>query len=138
MVINALGFTSKPLYLFPQFIHNKPVELLEREDLKPENFNDDTLGRVPDRLYQNNPTQIFMHIALKVAKLVGVEKKFLHLDTTTMGVHGEHHQQEEDDITPITITYGRPKNKNGRNDPKQFLVSLITLSRSELPCGWMS
>lgn len=131
MVINALGFTSKPLYLFPGFMYNKPVDLLVREDLKPEDFNDDTLGRALDRLYQNNPTQIFMHIALKVAKLVGVEKKFLHLDTTTMSVHGQY-QQEEDDMTPITITHGRPA-KNGRNDLKQFIVSLITLSRSDLP-----
>jgi len=131
MVINALGFTSKPLYLFPGFMHNKPVELLIREGLKPEDFNDDTLGRALDRLYQNNPTQIFMHISLKVAKLMGVEKKFLHLDTTTMSVHGQYQQQEED-MTPITITYGRP-NKNGRSDLKQFIVSLITLSQSDLP-----
>jgi transposase len=99
MVINALGFTSKPLYLFPGFMHNKPVELLVREGLKPEDFNDDALGRALDRLYQNNPTQIFMHISLKAAKLVGVEKKFLHLDTTTMSVHGQYQQQEED-MTP--------------------------------------
>jgi transposase len=131
MVINALGFTSKPLYLFPGFMHNKPVELLVREDLKPEDFNDDTLGRTLDRLYQNDPTQIFMHITLRVAKLLGVERKFLHLDTTTMSVHGEY-QQQEDEMVPITITYGRPA-KNGRNDLKQFIVSLITLSQSDLP-----
>ncbi len=129
--INALGFISNPLYLFPGFMRNKPVELLIREAPKPEDFNDDTLGRALDRLYQNIPTQIFTHIALKAAKLVGVEKKFLHLDTTTMSVHGQH-QQQEDEMTPITITYGRPK-KNGRNDLKQFIVSLITLSRSDLP-----
>jgi transposase len=130
MVINALGFTSKPLYLFPGFMHNKPVELLVREDLKPEDFNDDTLGRALDRLYQNNPTQIFMHIALRVAKLVGVERKFLHLDTTTMSVHGEY--ESEDEMVPITITYGHPT-RNGRSDLKQFIISLITLSQSDLP-----
>ncbi|MBS7278653.1 MAG: IS1634 family transposase [Candidatus Freyarchaeota archaeon] len=136
MVINALGFTSKPLYLFPGFMHNKPVELLIREDLKPEDFNDDTLGRALDRLYQNNPTQIFMHIALKAAKLIGAKKKFLHLDTTTMSVHGQYQQQEKDEMTPITITYGRP-GKNGRNGLKQFIVSLITLSQSDLPI-WLN
>ncbi|MCX9010201.1 MAG: DUF4277 domain-containing protein [Candidatus Methanoperedens sp.] len=28
MILNALGFVSKPLYLFPEFMKTKPVELL--------------------------------------------------------------------------------------------------------------
>ena len=130
MVINALGFVSKPLYLFPSFMKNKPVELLIREGLKPEDFNDDTLGRALDRLYKADPTTIFMHIALMVAKLLGIERKFLHLDTTTMSVHGKYEFKNEDMI-PITITHGY--SKNGRNDLKQFLISLITTSQADLP-----
>jgi len=45
MVINALGFVNRPLYLFPEFMRNKPTELFFRKDLKPEDFNDDTMGR---------------------------------------------------------------------------------------------
>jgi len=128
MVINALGFVSKPLYLFPEFMRNKPVELLIRDGLKPEDFNDDTLGRALDRLYDNNPTIIFMRIALRAAEMLGVERRFLHLDTTTMSVHGEY---ESDDVVPIEITRGY--SKYGRRDLKQFLVSLIVSSEAELP-----
>ena len=36
MVLNALGFVSRPLYLFPEFLANKPVDLLIRSDLVPD------------------------------------------------------------------------------------------------------
>ena len=44
MVLNALGFVDRPLYLFPEFMATKPVELLIGERLKAEWFNDDVLG----------------------------------------------------------------------------------------------
>ena len=44
MVLNALGFVDRPLYLFPEFMATKLVEILIREGLKAEDFNDDVLG----------------------------------------------------------------------------------------------
>jgi transposase len=134
MVINGLGFVNRPLYLTPEFMKNKPMELFFRNDLKPEDFNDDTLDRALDRLYENNPTSIFMHIALKTAKKFGIERKFLHLDTTTMSVQGEY-KFEEEDMVPIQITNGHAKNK--RFDLNQFVISLISSSHADFPL-WMS
>lgn len=134
MVINGLGFVNRPLYLTPEFMKNKPMELFFREDLKPEDFNDDTLDRALDRLYENNPTSIFMHIALKTAEKFGIERKFLHLDTTTMSVQGEY-KFEEEDMVPIQITNGHAKNK--RYDLNQFVISLISSSHADFPL-WMS
>ena len=34
MILNALGFVSRPLYLTPEFFSNKPVDLLIRPHLK--------------------------------------------------------------------------------------------------------
>ena len=34
MVLNALGFVDRPLYLFPEFMATKPVEILIREGLR--------------------------------------------------------------------------------------------------------
>ena len=45
MVLNALGFTSRALYLLPQYLDNKPVELLVRPGLEAADFNDDSLRR---------------------------------------------------------------------------------------------
>jgi len=44
MILNALGFVDRPLYLFPEFMVTKPEEKLIREGLKAEDFNDDVLG----------------------------------------------------------------------------------------------
>ena len=63
MVLNALGFVDRPLYLFPEFMATKPVEILIREGLKAEDFNDDVLGRTLDKLYRAGPEGIFMQIA---------------------------------------------------------------------------
>ncbi|MCX9084841.1 MAG: IS1634 family transposase [Candidatus Methanoperedens sp.] len=134
MVINGLGFVNRPLYLTPEFMKNKPLELFFRDDLKPEDFNDDTLDRALDRLYEHNPTSIFMHIALKTAKKFGIERKFLHLDTTSMSVQGEY-KFEEEDMVPIQITNGHAKNK--RFDLNQFVISLISSSHADFPL-WMS
>jgi transposase len=51
MVLNALGFVDRPLYLFPEFMGTKPVELLIGEGLKVEWFNDDVLGRTLEFLW---------------------------------------------------------------------------------------
>mgnify|MGYP001052246041 CR=1 FL=1 len=130
MVINSLGFVSKPLYLFPDFMSNKPVHLFFNKDLQPEDFNDDTLGRSLDRIFDHDPTNIFMKVAMKVAKMEGIKRNFFHLDTSTMSVHGNYFH-DDDDTAAIEITHGYPKNK--RFDLKQFIISLITVSESDLP-----
>ena len=58
MVLNALGFVDRPLYLFPEFMATKPVEILIREGLKAEDFNDDVLGRTLDKLYRATSSPI--------------------------------------------------------------------------------
>jgi len=61
--MNAFGFLDRPLYLFPEFMTTKPVEILIREGLKAEDFNDDVLGRTLDKLYRAGTEGIFMQIA---------------------------------------------------------------------------
>ena len=59
MVLNALGFVSRPLYLTPEFFSNKPVDLLIRSHLCAADFTDDSLGRALDTLYENGVTELF-------------------------------------------------------------------------------
>jgi len=66
MVLNTLGFVDRPLYLFPEFMATKPVELLIREGLKADDFNDDVLGRTLDKLRDNGPESAFMRITANV------------------------------------------------------------------------
>ena len=122
MVLNALGFVDRPLYLFPEFLGTKPVELLIGEGLKVEWFNDDVLGRTLEKLYRAGPEGIFMRIAANAYNEYG--GRFFHNDTTTMSLQGEYKHEEGDlDAVPIKITPGF--SKDHRPDLKQFVISLV-------------
>ena len=122
MVLNTLGFVDRPLYLFPEFMATKPVELLIGEGLSAEWFNDDVLGRTLDKIYLACPESIFMQITAKCRN--EYSSRFLHNDTTTMSLQGEYEQEEGDlDAVPILITHGH--SKDHRSDLKQFVISLI-------------
>jgi len=122
MVLNALGFVDRPLYLFPEFMATKPVEILIREGLKAEWFNDDVLGRTLDKLFRAGPETVFMQIA---ANAYGeYSGRFLHNDTTSISLQGGYEHEEGDlDAVPIWITHGH--SKDHRPDLKQFVVSLV-------------
>jgi transposase len=133
MVLNGLGFTSRALYLMPQYLDNKPVDLLIDPDLSPEDFNDDTLGRSLDQLFESGVTEVFARVAQQALKTYGIEHRFFHLDSSSFHLHGQY-SAEEPEIETIEITYGFSKEQ--RPDLKQVVLSLITGHHSQLPV-WM-
>jgi transposase len=130
MVINALGFVGRPLYLTPEFFANKPVDLLIREGLEPEELNDDSLGRALDRLYETGVTEAFAQVASHALGTFGIEHRFYHLDSTTFSLHGDY-SQDEAAPEAIEITHGY--SRDHRPDLKQSVLSLICSYRSRLP-----
>lgn len=129
MVLNALGFVGRPLYLTPEFFANKPVGRLLRPGLTAEMLNDDSLGRALDRLYEAGLTEIFAQVASHALRLWGIQHRFVHLDTTSLSVEGEYAKPEEAGVVRITHGYSRDK----RPDLKQVVVALLTSYRSALP-----
>lgn len=71
MVINALGFVSRPLYLTPEFFENKPVDLLVGEGVEAADLNDDCLGRVLDALFSHGVTELFAAVSARVSTYAG-------------------------------------------------------------------
>jgi transposase len=130
MILNGLGFSNRTLYLFPQFLENKPVNLLIGNELEAIDFSDDTLGRTLDRLYHYGCTEFFCQIASEAATIADIDKKFGHLDTTTLSVHGEYESSEEDDAA-IHITHGHAK--QNRFDLKQIFLNLLVASDGGVP-----
>ncbi len=65
MILNGLGFLSAPLYLFGEFFTGKATEHLIGPGVKPEHLNDDRLGRVLDKLFEADLTEIFIKVATK-------------------------------------------------------------------------
>ena len=72
IILNGLGFVSKPLYLFSQFFEDKATEDLLGNGIKSEDLNDDKLGRVMDKLYKYGLTELFLVIALEVIRKLGI------------------------------------------------------------------
>ncbi len=72
MIFNGLGFVHDRLYMFPEFLHNKPVDRLFEGDVEAENFNDDALGRCLDAIYAYGTTKLFSEVAFEI----GIEQGF--------------------------------------------------------------
>ena len=130
MVLNALGFVGRALYLMPDYLHNKPVDLLIDPALKAEDFNDDSLGRSLDDLYHQGVTEVFAKVASRALEVYGIEHRFVHLDSSSFHQHGQY-EVGEPNIEAIRITYGY--SRDYRPDLKQAVVELITSQRSALP-----
>lgn len=131
MILNGLGFLSAPLYLFEKFFVGKATEHLLGEGIRPEHLNDDRLGRVLDKLYEQGLTQVFVTIALRAAKKYGVKMDSLHLDSSSFHVDGKYDSQREDQERGINITYGY--SRDHRPDLKQFIVDLMCSSDGDVP-----
>ncbi len=52
MILNGLGFVDSPLYMSPDYFEKRAVSLLFGRDLSSTSFNDATLGRTLDALYE--------------------------------------------------------------------------------------
>ena len=48
MILNALGFVNNRLYMFAEFLSNKPIKRLLGSHLSAQDFTDDSLGRCLD------------------------------------------------------------------------------------------
>jgi transposase len=135
MVLNALGLTGRALYLMPEYMRNKPVDLLIGEGLVADDFNDDTLGRALDEVHQIGVTELFAWIADEAVKVFEVETTYAHVDTSSFSLHGEYEsavaQRAVETYGAVQIRHGY--SKEHRPDLKQVVVSLITSQASALP-----
>ena len=128
MILNAMGFINRPLYLSPKFWENKPVETLIRVGLEAEDLNDDSLGRALDAIEKKGVTEIFSKVASNALKIYGIDHEIWHLDSTTISFEGEYNQDE--DSQAIKIVHGHAKQ---RPDLKQAVVSLLCSYKSAIP-----
>ena len=125
-VLDTLSGRS-PLYRLEEFFAHQDTELLLGKALPPHAFNDDTVGRVLDRLYDMGTMKIFTACAIRAATQFGLERRYVHFDTTSCSVWGDYAFAETQDV-PFRMTYGYSKDK--RPDLKQFVLSLLCVDRA--------
>lgn len=135
MVLNGLGFTGRALYLMPEYLENKPVDLLIDEALVASDFNDDTLGRALDELFQAGITELFAQVAQNAVAIYQLDVAFAHTDTSSFSLSGQYEsevaQEAEAVRGAVKITQGY--SKDHRPDLKQVVVTLVTSQKGRIP-----
>jgi transposase len=129
MILNGLGFVSRPLMLTPQFFETKPLNILIREGVGATHFNRHKIGRVLDSVSEYGCEKLFSMIALEACKRKNVDMKFAHADTTSYSLTGEY--DSDSDTETIKVTYGHSKAK--RPDLKQVVQELIVAQDGGIP-----
>jgi transposase len=129
MVLDTLSGRS-PLYRLEEFFSHQDTALLLGKVVAPEAFQDDTVGRVLDRLYDTGTMKVFTACAVRADRVFGFDKRYVHFDTTSITVYGDYLPPEaaEEQAVPFRITYGYSKDK--RPDLKQFVFSTLCVDRA--------
>ena len=126
MVLDTLSGRS-PLYRLEEFFAQQDTALLFGKPVPPQALNDDTAGRVLDRLYDFGTMRLFTACAVRAATRFGLERRYVHFDTTSRSVWGEYQYAETQDL-PFQVTYGYSKDK--RPDLKQCILSTLCVDRA--------
>jgi len=132
MILATLSGRS-PLYRLAEFFaHHDTVRLLGTM-VAPEACNDDTVGRILERLYDVGTMKIFTACAVRAAQVYGLDKRSVHFATTSISVYGEYRPPEgqsdpQEPAVPLTLTHGYSKDK--RPDLKQFVFSTLCVDRA--------
>src|SRR6266705_1986644 len=88
MILDTLSGRS-PLYRLEEFFAHQDTALLLGKAVTPEALNDDTAGRVLDRLYEIGTMKLFTACAVRADQVFGLDKRYVHFDTTSVSVYGE-------------------------------------------------
>jgi transposase len=132
MIVNALGFTGRALYLTPMFFRNRAVDLLIDRQLVANDLNDASLGTALDVLYEYGVTELFSRVSSTILSRQGIDTRFAHLDSTTFSLHGEYDGYNDDpDPRMIRIVPGYSKDNNP--ELNQVVLQMICANRTTLP-----
>lgn len=161
MIFNGLGFIDDRLYMFEDFLSNKPIDRLFGDTkIEAQHFNDDALGRCLDGIYEYGITKMFSELAFSIGIENNLLGKSAHFDSSTINVYGEYDDNHVVNTTmakhndqavpnslvstkalkqttekqPINITYGY--SKAHRHDLKQMVINLATTGAAGFPI-WM-
>ena len=93
----------RPLYRLDAFFAHQDTALLLGTALPPPALNDDTVGRVLDRLSDMGTMKICTACAVRAAAQCGLERRSVPFDTTSCSVWGDDEFPETQDV-PFRVT----------------------------------
>jgi len=129
LVLDTLSGRS-PLYRLERFAASVDTGLLLGREVHPSAFNDTTLGRALDVLYEYGTEQLFSQIAYAATRAfpLEVDGRHLHFDTTSVSVWGDYTRNEDAGPEELNLTHGYSKDL--RPDLKQFLLQMLCVHRT--------
>jgi transposase len=135
MILDTLSGRS-PLYRLEEVFAGQDTALLLGKAVAPGAFDDDTVGRVLDRLYDTGPMKVFTACAVRAEQALHFDKRDVHFDTTSVSVYGDYlppepppqQAESQEQAMPFPITYGYSQDK--RPDLKQFVFSTLCVDRA--------
>ena len=113
MILNGLGYTTRPLYMRNTFFDAKDVEAMLEFEYHSSWFNDDVIGRTMDAMYRYGLTPLFSELALNIMNTLGCKVGSVNIDSTSFHYHGREQMYHEDNSKvdydephKINVTYG--------------------------------
>lgn len=122
MILDALTGRS-PLFRLEEFFADKDVGLLLGEDIPASKLNDDTAGRVMDRIADVGTNLVMGAIAVQVMRSFSLDLSHAHQDVTSHKVYGDYLLDEQGHCEPFVITQGY--SRDHRPDLKQLTHNLL-------------
>ncbi|MBW1720290.1 MAG: IS1634 family transposase [Deltaproteobacteria bacterium] len=126
MILDTLSGRS-PLYRLVEFFKHQDTEALLGKDVACTSFNDTTVGRAMDAVFDAGAEKVFSEVAFNASCKFSLDTRHVHFDTTSVNVWGEYEQFASDSDT-LHITYGY--SKDHRPDLKQFLIKMLCVGRN--------
>jgi transposase len=129
MILDTLSGRSL-LYRLEEFFTYQDTALLLGKAVAPGAFDDDTVGRILDRLYDTGTMKVFTACTVRADQVFRFDKRSVHVDTTSVSVYGDYLPSEDPQApeVPFPITHGYSKDK--RPDLKQFVLSTLCVDRA--------
>ncbi len=135
IILNGLGFVSAPLYLYEGFFLGKATRHLLGAEVEAHHLNDDTLGRMLDKVWDYGASELFSLIAMNAYRAFGLQVHRYHLDSSSFNVHGAYEDATSGESEGcIEITYGH--SKDHRPDLKQFMVEMVCSNDGSVPLSF--
>src|SRR5665648_1080365 len=121
MILNCLGSADARRYLNHRQQEGHPVDALWGGGSRASDLTHIGSRLRLDKIYEADPTQLFMKLSMKMMEIVNLKVIQLHCDDTNFSVHGDY--EPEDGSSAIELTYGHAKDK--RYDLKRFSMGMI-------------
>ncbi len=126
MVLDTLSGRS-PLYRLAEFFEHQDTKLLLGQDVEAVSFNDTTVARAMDAVFEIGAEKVFNEVAFKASCEFSLDNRHVHFDTTSVNVWGDYDQCTPDS-DELNITYGY--SKDHRPDLKQFLIKMLCIGKN--------